>query len=354
MKKIFFIKLSILLLISGCIISGIRIYTDTFNVFHWSDIRFTSGTPNKNFIKTKYILSAPQKFNAFLFGSSRIGPMPKDFLPCSLNGEKLNWYNMTYPTGTPKENLETIKTFLRNGVNIKMAIVQFDDIMMYDTMSAHQKEPMKIPYQTYEKNKLYFYFQYLKIKTEPSIISDVLRYNSEINEKNKQDFYSYGTNGPENDFSDNTSSEDTGESEKYRNYSDNAYTEKTAFNDLRDLSELCKRNNIKLILLTTALYHTAYRKAITRGYLDVLKEAAQNCEFYNFSCLNNFTKNYRYFMESVHFRPTLGLIIEKTLFGSEDEKSKIREEAGDKLWGQKVNSNNAEQYILQLKEQLDS
>ena len=31
------------------------IHYDTFNIFHWNNIRFTSAEPNKNFVKTKEI-----------------------------------------------------------------------------------------------------------------------------------------------------------------------------------------------------------------------------------------------------------------------------------------------------------
>ena len=92
------------------------IHYDTYNIFHWNNIRFTSAEPNKNFVKTKYIIRNPNKFNAYILGSSRIGNIPPALLPSQKDGKKLHWYNMTYSQGLPSEHLLTLETFLKNGV----------------------------------------------------------------------------------------------------------------------------------------------------------------------------------------------------------------------------------------------
>ena len=64
------------------------IHYDTFNIFHWNNIRFTSAEPNKNFVKTKYIIRNPNKFNAYILGSSRIVNIPPALLPSQKDGKK--------------------------------------------------------------------------------------------------------------------------------------------------------------------------------------------------------------------------------------------------------------------------
>ena len=110
------------------------IHYDTFNIFHWNNIRFTSAEPNKNFVKTKYIIRNPNKFNAYILGSSRIGNIPPALLPSQKDGKKLHWYNMTYSEGLPSEHLLTLETFLKNGVSIDMVILGFDNIAMYSSI----------------------------------------------------------------------------------------------------------------------------------------------------------------------------------------------------------------------------
>ncbi|MDE5775819.1 MAG: hypothetical protein K2H67_02950, partial [Treponemataceae bacterium] len=78
MKK-FLLKLAIIafpFLTLALTLSLLNMHYDTFNVFHWKNIRFTSAEPNKNFVKTQYIIHNPKKFNAFIFGSSRVANIP--------------------------------------------------------------------------------------------------------------------------------------------------------------------------------------------------------------------------------------------------------------------------------------
>lgn len=325
-------------------------YQDTFNVFHWNNIRFTSAEPNKNFVKTKYIISNPHKFNAFIFGSSRVGNLPKNQLPKEYEKNSLRWYNMTYSEGTPGENYMTVKTFIENGVDIKFLIIGFDNIYMYSKkIEDHKKQLMRIPYQSYIENKLNFYLKYLKEPINTSIFKEILSYDNQLHLTDSFLFYDYGTENHISDFS----LTDNPKKEKYKSaHEKGKYTEKNSFKEIKDLSEICKEHNIKLILFTNPLYESTYKDAVEEGYLDLLKCIAQNYEFYNFSSLNSFTTNPAYYFESSHYRPALGLIIEKMLFGIPEEKEQIRKEANDTLWGTKLNSENVDFVIQELEKQV--
>lgn len=351
MKKTFFIKFSILLLVA-VLFFGARIYLDPFNVFHWKDIRFIAVAPNKNFIKTKLILSQPNKYNAFLFGSSRIGTMPPVSLPKTFNGKTLNWYNMTYATGIPKEQLETIKTFVKNGVKIDLAVVQFDELSMYVSAEKHKKENITMPYQIYERNKLLFFLPYIKTKCEMPLIKSIMNYDKSEHIKDKKDFYEFGSYGAEMEIDDISNLNEPEDPEKFKPDDTWSYTEINSHKDIEELVDFCDKNSINLILLTTPLYHATYRVAVNKGYFDFLKKVAQKCEFYNFSSINNCTKDHRYYLECIHYRPALGVILEKLLFGTEEEKAKIRKEAGDDSWGEKINASNVDLAIQKLQDQL--
>jgi hypothetical protein len=45
-------------------------------------------------------------------------------------------------------------------------------------------------------------------------------------------------------------------------------------------------------------------------------------------------------------------MMEQLIFGTEEEKARIRKEAGDDLWGIKVNAGNIDLVIQHLQEQL--
>ena len=60
---------------------AIPMAVDPYNVFHWRQIRDNGVEPNSNYIKMEYILHNPDKFDSFLFGSSRTGFVNVDRIP---------------------------------------------------------------------------------------------------------------------------------------------------------------------------------------------------------------------------------------------------------------------------------
>lgn len=357
MKRFYFaIKSFCLILITLCIASIKNkdflkqiyraYYYDTFNVFHWNNIRFTSAEPNKNFIKTKLILTNPKKYNAFIFGSSRVGNLPPDMLPKTLDGIPLNWYNMTYSEGIPKEHFQTIKTFRKNRIPVKFILLAFDNIQMYASIEEHKKQLLRMPYQVYEENKISFFAPYIQTDIDTSIIKQINEYNFEAHRKASEQFYNYG------DFIIfNPSLTENIDLKRYeiRHF---GYSQKDSYKDLETIVTFCDQNKIKLILFTNPMYKSLYHNSVEDGYFDLLRKVAQKCEFYNFSSLNNYTTDPRYYFEWSHYRPALGLIIEKYLFGSEKDREQIRRDAGDELFGAKVNAQNVDTIIEGLKKQL--
>ena len=349
MKRIF-IKISILALLS-LLFMTLSYCIDTFNIFHWNNIRITKAEPNKNYVKSKYILANPQKFNAFAFGSSRIGNLDLENLPKELNGVHLNWYNMTYSQGIPSEHLQNIKTFLKNGIEIKWIILEFDDITMYCNPEKHKNELLRNPYESSIENPVSFYLSYLK-KPEFSLIKDILMQNKKA-EKERDLFYKQGQFLTNIDFS----LPETVDEKKFLTYSQlkikpasSPYKYKGGIDDILGIIELCKENNIQLTIFTTPIFCETFKQAVDFGYLDFLHDVAEKCSFYNFSEINQFTTDRHYYFENSHYRPALGRIISKTLFGTEEEKREIA--AIVSTFGQLVDNSNIDEIISQLKNQL--
>ena len=318
---------------------------DTFNVFHWDNIRFTSAEPNKNFVKTQYIIHNPKKFNAFIFGSSRVGNIPPNLLPKENDGIPLTWYNMTCSVGIPKEHFLTIKTFLKNRVDVNTVMIAFDEIAMYRSIEQNNADLLRCPFQVYEKSKFDFFRPYLTTAVDPLIIKQIDEYDYEAHKQQSEQFYSFGCWGDDFSLPENI------DLSRYE-IGHQGYPLKESYKDLGEIVDLCAENGIKLILFTNPMYQILYRNSVEDGYLDFLTKVAQKCEFYNFSTLNNYTQNPRYFYEWSHYRPALGLIIEKYLFGTEKERAEIRKEAGDELFGIKVNSENVDFVISELKKKI--
>lgn len=324
----------------------LNMHYDTFNIFHWKNIRFTSAEPNKNFVKTQYIIHNPKKFNAFIFGSSRVANIPQDFLPKETDGKPLRWYNMTHSEGITAEHLATIRTFLANGVDIDMILLGFDNITMYANVGQHEKQLLRMPFQVYEESPMHFYVPYLKNITASSIIKEVEHYNAAEMKAETERFYEWG--GCESDFS----LTENPQMERY-DIEHFDYSQKDSHKDIEEIARLCSEHNIKLVLFTSPMYQILYRNSVEDGYFDFLRVVAQKCEFYNFSALNNYTVNPQYYYEWSHYRPALGLLVNKILFGTDEDRERIRLDASDKLWGVRVNANNVEEVVDYLQRQIE-
>lgn len=308
-------------------------YVDVFNVFHWDNIRLTTAEPNKNFVKTKYICSNPQKFNAFIFGSSRAENLPPKYLPSELNGEKLNWYNMSYSEGIPNENLDTISSFLKHNVDVKCIILEVDELSASIDPEIHKTELLRMSYSAYEKNKISFYKNYLANRAGFFSIGKEVFGKSFNNDM----FYNFGGAGNDTSLNENIIMKNfLYESGFHLQYMD-------CLKDVEKISDLCKKNNIKLIVITTPMYKHTYLRAAKDDYYDFLRKLSKITSFYNFSGINKFSVHEKYYNEWSHFRPIVGIEMENIIFNNAYNPET------DGTFGVFVTASNVENLISELK-----
>jgi hypothetical protein len=123
--KQFIIKLMPFLIFCSIMFIVFPVMVDPYNVFHYMNIRDNAVEPNRNYIKTRYIIENPDKFDAYLFGSSRAGFVDTGLI----NG--FSCYNMFYSAGLVKEHYENLKAMADRNVIPKMVIISVDDISCY-------------------------------------------------------------------------------------------------------------------------------------------------------------------------------------------------------------------------------
>src|SRR5690242_10358530 len=75
---------------------------DPYGIFR-SDYSRQRIEPNGHFIKMRYVLNHPEKFDSFIFGNSRANNIDNTHIP---GGQ---WYNMYYSLGFPKEHLADLQ-----------------------------------------------------------------------------------------------------------------------------------------------------------------------------------------------------------------------------------------------------
>ncbi|WP_155828112.1 hypothetical protein [Butyrivibrio sp. VCB2006] len=337
MKKLL-VKLP-LLLVPLFIYLSVVYLCDVFNVFHYDNIRQTSASSNENYVKTRYVLDNPDRFNAFILGSSRVGNLPMEGLPGQYEGSSLSWYNMTYPMGCPKDNLETIKTFLDSGVDVKCVIIGIDEISMYRSYQDNSAEQIYTQYQEYERSPISFYYSYLKVKPDFKLLKEALS-QSEQDKLDTELFYEYGVERESTDLS--VPNEDAN---MVSSLGCGYYGPEESVQAVREIAGICKDNGIELKIFTSPILETTYREAVEKGYLDYLRDVAECIDFYNFSGLNEYTTDMRYYFDASHYRPYVGLLIEKCIFDDSVDRDVT-------AFGGYISQDNIESLISRLEEEI--
>ena len=285
---------------------AIPMAVDPYNVFHWAKIRDNGVEPNSNDIKMQYILHNPDKFDSFLFGSSRTGFVNVEKIP------EGNWYNMSYSEGLPAEHLDNLKELIANGIIPKNVMIGVDNISAFVDPALHQSQFYRIPYP--RTNKLEFYGKYLSIKGVLLSLDVIL--NHEITDPDYVERY----------YRSGSTLRDPSLGGTFRDdvpYWDDYYTDYMADSllDIRQIRELCQDYGINLIVFTNPLYFRTYKQSKHFGYeqyLGWLAGAAGG--YYNFSGENAVTQDKRYYYEASHYTEELGdMMIDRIFNGTTDE-----------------------------------
>lgn len=277
---------------------------DPYNVFHWNNIRNNGVEPNKNYIKTKYILNNPNKYDGFVFGSSRVGSIHVE------NIKNMKIYNMTYSAGTPYEHYNTLKTFIDNGVNIDIIYMGIDSFSYTVNPEEHNLQRLRSPYQ-YLQNKT----NLISLYCDPSMVfqslSTILKGKSI---DGYDSFYTYGW-WADYDLDVNFDVENAVPS-----LPGGCRLEET-ISEILEIKTLCEENDIKLVVFTNPMYDITYKKSVEDAYyLSFLEKLSVITDFYNFSSLNDITKNPDNYIDSSHYNAYVGdMILDVIINGEVDE-----------------------------------
>ncbi len=301
---------------------------DTSGLFN-QDFSVKRVEPNQHFVKMRYILSESQKYNAFCFGSSRIGNIDLEKIN---NG--LKYYNMTYSEGLPAEWLADLQAFLKHGVTVNQIIIGIDDFSFRVDPESHKKQWLRIPYK--EGMNIFTYCSYLlKKPTKPDKI-----------EEDKESIYDVYNSGrplhPEPDAAI--------EAEVAKHLSNETFQHPTHYEgnriietigELRQLKDICDTNGIELIVFINPINAETYRDTNMQEFNEFKYQLAQVTDYYDFSGLNDITTNNYYYYETSHYRPLVGDMIVNRLFNR-----------GNIEFGVYVTKENVEEHLQDLEKQL--
>lgn len=337
MKK-FLLKVSFFAVYAFLLQVVFPIMIDPYNVFHIEHIRANGVDCNKNYVKMKYILNNPERFDSFVFGSSRVGVIHTEKIP----GERA--YNMAYTGGLPSEHLANIKTFLKNNIHPVKIYIGVDSVSYMVDPEMHISSQMHCPYEYLADDPYYFFTLYCNPLIAFESLKTILTRKSEVD---TDTFYQYGwwrEYGQESKIdweSENVKPTILGvlNDKVFRN----------ALNDIKETVRLCRENSIELIIFTNPMHNITYMALVKDcRYFEFLEELSSITEFYNFSSLNDITLSNDCYLETSHYKAEVGDMILNVICSDE-----IYPELYAQGFGVKVTKDNAEEFISMLKHQLE-
>lgn len=298
-KKFCSVWIVVILLVSIAV-PLLSIIVDPFNIFHWDCARNNGIEPNERYVRTKYILNNPLKYDSYVFGSSRVG---------TIHVEKIldaTVYNMSYSIGLPSEQLQTLKTILNGGCKIKRIYIGVDDILLYVSEKSHLNL-MQFPYEYLDEHKRNFLCSYV---FNPKLLYSSLSYYQKENGRNREIIRQMYKTGWWADYDFKSKFQWANVEYVIRKFEKkDSYKINLALNSILKLSELCKRNNIELIIFTNPTYRTTYISGLNKGYIEFLRELVKITDFYNFSGLNDVTINKENYLDTSHYNAYVGDMI---------------------------------------------
>jgi len=328
-----FIK-KILIFAAVCVVISIipSVIIDPYNVFHWKKVTDNGVEPNKNYIKMKYILSNPDKFDTYLFGSSRVGAIHVE----KIEGEKC--YNMTYSAGMPDEHLKNLKTFFENGIYPERVYIGVDSFAYSIDADRHIEEPMRCPYEDLDV------INFIKLYIAPHVAMDSLQtsYEARMDKTDNYDeiFYEYGWWC---DYGEPAIPDD----DNLAPFIGGDYYMDEAIETIREIKELCDANNVEVIFFTNPMFYTTYQASVSKHYYEFLERLAGVTDFYNFNCYNEFNISKSNFTDTSHYNAEVGDMIINVI--TKGEKYDGLYQSG---FGQYITKDNVDDLLTVLREQL--
>ncbi len=303
MKK-FVIKTLIFALFCALVSVLFPLAVDPYNVFHVSDIRDNGVEPNKHYIKMEYLMNNETNFDAYLFGSSRVG---------ALHSEKLkgvNCYNMTYSEGLPIEHLENVRSLLNAGKKIKKVYIGVDVASYTNAHEDHLVDPIRMPYEYIEDNPLDFYRTYFDPAKAFRALPTIMK--NEADPDYADIFYNKGW---AIDYDAPNMACDAYVENTIEDGNDWEAEMKIELDAIRELKKLCDENGAELVVIVLPMHEVTYKNSLNYGFKDFLNGLSEITSYYDFSGLNRITQATENYIDPSHFNAHVGDLIIDVLNG---------------------------------------
>lgn len=302
-------------------------------------MKFMQGI-NERIFNFEYIFSYPNRFDSFLFGSSRTGLINVGKISSN------NFYNMSYNGGIPSDHLMIIKAFLRKRIKINLVVIGLDEFSFSKTNIENESLLLRQmhPYITGKSLASIFYLYYFRMPQlfELADLKDKLSSNEQyrfILDKN-------GTNlGWMNIEKKIIVSGKPNYLDKDITYEPFKYNEviiDEVFSQIEELINLSKKHNFRLIFFFNPIRGPVYLN-YALALIPIKEKLSSITDFYDFSGFNYMTTNNMNYYDDSHYRYFVGDMIAERIFGH--GKINVFDDFGILVTSKNVDDHNKKQKI---------
>jgi hypothetical protein len=259
-------------------------------------------------MKIRYILNNPDKYDSFIFGSSRVNFID----PVQIPGKA--YFNMTYSNGVARDHFKDIRLMHDRGVKIRNLLIGIDFLSLLENPKIQENDLLRKQFPESLNEKFYFYTKYLFFRPDWTVI--------------KLAFSTYGIDRSQllsngtllfNQLDLSIESNPLAHVEKTifqwpgSIYLYNSDLE-VALNEVKKIVNFAKEHQINLILFINPTHHITYLNLNLDNYFEALKKLAKITNFYDFSGLNSVAVDNMKFHENSHFRHVTGNMMIARIF----------------------------------------
>lgn len=286
------------------------IYAEDYESFH-GRIR-----PNRHWMKTDYLISERHAYDCILFGSSRVG---------SIDARRLegNCYNFTHSGGLPSNHLTAFKTFIANDLKIRRVYLGLDDISYQWNPEDGEKQHLRRGYPVgmldWLDAQLFYLLQPIESRNMGLALGGVQRHKlphhvidpvldwRRIDEESRV-FYAQ----PEE--------QDAAFKMLRSTLGGGTYYGESAAEAVADFIQVAQDQGIEVVVFFNPLHYKTYLTRDYSRYRDFKQRIARITPFYDFTGLNHFTTDNRYWKETSHYTSIVGNQIAEVLSSSKERR----------------------------------
>lgn len=291
-KRIFYFIIIVIIMLLSTQIS-INYFLDPYGVFNKKYIDYKCSL-NLNYIKTSYILNNKNKYNSFIFGSSRVGTISIEKIK---NGK---YYNMSIANGLLAEELDILKIFLKNKIEIKNVILGLDEFTFSQFPESHYYDYSRMPYTKlkYKKELIKTYLFIPLYEYRKLIPNSEVKYD--INNTGK---FLWGNKNLKNN--------------KKENFKTEYVRKEKTLEEMKEFIGLCEKNKINLTIFFTPQFRieNSKYKELDKEFEKIKREVKKINEYpiYDFTDLGDISRKKEYWHDTSHAKAIVGDMILKKI-----------------------------------------